>query len=100
MNWAAVPELARLLPSPPYAAWMVTVPAVRPVTVTEQVPDDKAHVVPEGKETLPTPENFDIVMVPVGDWPVVVATQELPEHVTVVTVAALLTVIVVLPELP
>jgi len=51
----AVPELAALAASPGYDAWMVTGPGEPPVTVTEQLFPDSAHVAGEENETLPDP---------------------------------------------
>jgi len=52
---------------------MVVVPKAVPVTVTEQVPPARVHVVDE-KDTIPDGD-WDHVTVPVGVIPVTVAEQ-------------------------
>jgi len=51
----AVPELAALIASPGYDAWMVAGPGESPVTIKEQLFPDSAQVAGEGNETLPDP---------------------------------------------
>jgi len=58
-------ELALLLRLPPYAAVMVTVPAVFPVIVMKQLPFAREHVV-ELSVTAPVPD-WDHVTVPMGE---------------------------------
>jgi hypothetical protein len=51
-----VPELAALLASPGYAASIVTVPGVAPITVIAQIPAVlRMHVAGEDMLTLPVP---------------------------------------------
>jgi hypothetical protein len=105
-------ELAALLVSPGYEAWIVGDPTATPVTVTEHPSGDpeRLQVAPEGKETLPVPPNCDKVIVspamePLS--PVTVAVQEAEESTstddgrqeTEVEVTASVTVNPKVPEL-
>jgi hypothetical protein len=51
----SVPELAELLESPGYDAWIVTEPGVVPRTDTEQLVPEMVHVAGEGSTTAPAP---------------------------------------------
>ena len=57
-----VPELAPLLESPAYDACIVGLPALVPVTVTEQVPATERVHEAGVNETPPVPPLFDHVM--------------------------------------
>ena len=86
----AVLELARLLGSPGYAACITGLPAVAPVTVTEQLSGDPARLqVAMGENvTLPVPPVCDQVTVsPVIEplSPVTVAVQVVDEATSMVT---------------
>src|SRR5580693_7577142 len=75
----AVPELAALLVSPGYDAWMVAGPAVAPVTETEQLVPESVQVAGDGSVTLPAPPVWEKVTVsPVSelDAPDMVAAQD------------------------
>lgn len=67
------PELAALLPSPPYAPVIEMPPVLPPVTVTLQLPKERVQV-NEENVALPAPFS-DHVTVPVGFVPVTVAVQ-------------------------
>jgi hypothetical protein len=69
----ALPELAALLASPGYDAWMITGPDEPPVTVTEQPFPDSVQIAGEGNEMLPAPPVGDTVIV----WKKVIVSPEI-----------------------
>jgi hypothetical protein len=103
----AVPVSARLLASPGYDAWIVTVPLVAPVTLMEQLVPEIVQVAGVGKVTLPVPPVCEKVMVsplivPLAPLTVAVQLEALPTEMVVgvhatLTVGTALTVSAKLP---
>jgi hypothetical protein len=60
----AVPELAALLESPGYDAWIVTEPGVSPRTDTEQPVPEMEHAGGEGIATVPAPVAEKVIVSP------------------------------------
>jgi hypothetical protein len=91
------PELAALFVSPGYEAWAETLPAVRPVNVTEQLEPERLQV-EEENVTDPAPDWDHVIVSPDIDpkLPVTAAVHvevpptanELKVHDTVVVVIA------------
>jgi len=68
------PLLAWFSVSPLYAACMVSLPAVAPVTLSEQDPEESVQVAGLGKVTVPVPDCVNAI-VPVGERPATVAVH-------------------------